>query len=224
MSAALGTVPHAAFRTLAILVAGKTKESNGTMMCSDSYAAKFGLKSHGTVQSSLEVLEARGIIVTTRKVQRMKRFAALYAVTWWPIHNRNGLPLEPPEPPTYAYRSFTPIMRVKKSKSELDCSPRLSGDYTPIIGSNVVAHHPDLTQNEAVHRPDNRVNSKISPQGPSASAASRVGGFCLDLDARIEKLVTVQPHLPNGDVAKILHTEAERVARVRERMSNGRRL
>jgi hypothetical protein len=222
LSAALASAPHAAFRVLAILLVGKTKESNGTMMCTDSHAAKFGLSSHDTLQRSLATLEQRGLIVVTRKVQRLRRFPALYAVTWWPIHNRHGQPVTPPDPATHEYRKwrFTPTIGVT---DVLDCSPRPSGDNTPTIGVEGSIHHPDLPSSLRLDHPDSRGHSKTLPQGPSASAASRVGGFCLDLETRIEKLMTLQPHLPNGDVAKILHTEIERVARVRERMTgNGR--
>lgn len=176
---ALATAPHAAFRVLAILVVGKAKEKNGTMMCTDSYAAKFGLKSHGTVQAALTLLEKRGLIITTRRVQRMKRFAALYAVTWWPNYNRDGQPLTTPESPTHAYRNFAPIMRVKKSKPKLDCSPRLSGDIAPIMRVETSIHHPDLPPNSSFDHPDNRANSKSLPQGPSALARSGAGGLCL---------------------------------------------
>jgi hypothetical protein len=168
----LATAPHAALRVLMILLMGKSKERNGTMMCSDSYATRFGMTSHDTLARSLELLESRGLIATTRRVQRMRRVAALYGVTWWPIYYRDGLPLPSPEPATYAYLNSnnTPTIGVK---SELDSSPRLSGDDTPTIGVNGASHHPDLTPKSTFHHPDYRGNSKnLGAGGGDAGASS----------------------------------------------------
>ena len=91
---ALATASHAAFRVLAIMLVGATPERNGRLMITDSYAAQFGLKSHDTLQRGREELEARGLIVCTRRVQRRMRWPALWAVTWWPINSRDGAPLD----------------------------------------------------------------------------------------------------------------------------------
>jgi hypothetical protein len=87
-SPALASAPPTAFKLLAILIVDKSKERNGTQMCSESYAGRYGVKSHGTVHRALRLLLDRGLIVCTRRVQKLRRFAALYAVTWWPIYFR----------------------------------------------------------------------------------------------------------------------------------------
>lgn len=193
---ALATAPHAALRVLTVLLVGKSRERNGTMMCSDSYAARFGITSHDTLTRSLELLQQRGLIVITRRVQRMRRFAALYAVTWWPIFYRDGQPITTPEPATHGYRDWT----------ELDRSPRLSGDHAPTIGVMEAGHHPDLPPNSTNHHPDYRGNSENLGQG-------------VDIDGRIGKLITMQPHLTDGDVARAARTDIERVTRVRARLA-----
>src|SRR5665213_453023 len=109
-SRALATAPHAAFRVLAILLVGKSKERNGTMMCSETYAAQYGIRSHGAVRRALQELLDRKLIICTRRVQKLKRFAALYAITWWPVHSREGQPLDHPEPATHAYADWSPII------------------------------------------------------------------------------------------------------------------
>ena len=102
-SEALASAGHAVLRILAVLVCGKTEQSNGRLACSDSYARQFGITSHQTLTRSLRTLQERGLIVCTRRVARMRRHLTLYAVTWWPIYSRDGYPVNPPEPATREY-------------------------------------------------------------------------------------------------------------------------
>ncbi|MFC4307608.1 hypothetical protein ACFPN2_00805 [Steroidobacter flavus] len=129
MSEALKTAPHAAFRVLAILVIGKPRERNGTMMCTDSYAEKFGMASRETVYRSLRLLEDRGLIVRTRQGMRLRKIPTLWAVTWWPIHYRDGQPLDYPQPATHAYLKWQ-----SAPSAELHTDGR--GTVTPIVGVN----------------------------------------------------------------------------------------
>jgi len=124
---ALTTASHPAFRLLVIMVAGRTPQQNGRLMCTDAYAAKFGLRSHDTVQRARLELVGRGLIVCTRRGQKLNKHAALWAVTWLPIYSRDGQPVEPPEPASHAYRSWTPATPA-------------SG---VINGADLSGHHPD---------------------------------------------------------------------------------
>jgi hypothetical protein len=176
-SPALASASHTAFRVLAILIVGKSKERNGTQMCSESYAARYGLKSHGTVHRALLELQDRQLIVCTRRVQKLKRFAALYGVTWWPIYYRDGQPLDHPEPVTHAYAQWqlvTPIARVMNIPKGKNRSPLLQGDNTPIAGVVKHSHHPYLTPKTTVHHPCGRGNSKILEGRPSLGGNGRV--------------------------------------------------
>ena len=174
-STALATAPHAALRVLTILVIGKPKERNGTMMCTDSYAAKFGLNSHDTLHRSLVILEQRGLITTTRRAARLGKVPALFAVTWWPIYNRDGQPLQIPNDATHAYLEWTdhPDHRGTAGNEQEKTSPRPSGDITPTIGAKSVNHHPVLTPKVANHHPDYRGHSNILVRGqPSRRPSS----------------------------------------------------
>jgi hypothetical protein len=51
---------------------GNAEERNGTLMCTDAYAATFGIKSHGTVSRCLNLLKERGLIVCTRKGVKLR--------------------------------------------------------------------------------------------------------------------------------------------------------
>jgi len=190
-SQAVKTLPHSAFKVLAILLVGRTRERNGTACCSDSYAAKYGITSHDTVRRALEELQARGLIVVTRRVSRFKRHPTLYGVTWWPIVYRDGDVLAVPEPASHAYASWQPITPtngVNAAARENNRSPRPSGDIAPTSGVNKRAHHPDGVVKTPVHHPDQR-------------------GQSLDLrggvHAKIARLLHAQPHLTDADVARV---------------------
>jgi len=154
-SEALKTLPHAAFRVLAILVLGHAKERNGTMMCTDSYAQRFGINSRETVYRSLQALEERGVIVRTRQGMRMRRVPNLWAVTWWPIYYREGKPLGSPQDATHAYLKWTstPIVGVeadskrtpRAAQKKLGTAEVHTGDrgsVTPIAGVQAARHTP----------------------------------------------------------------------------------
>lgn len=218
-SAALMTAPHAAFRVLAILVAGNPKERNGTFACSDSYAATFGITSKETLHRAMDELQERGLIVKTRQGMKLRRWPSLWAVTWWPIFNRDGQPLDRPEEPTHAYTRWTP--------TEKKLHPDGRGQVTPIVGVKDPQVHPDLPPKSTFFHPDSRGNSRSGFGGRKRSRASSASGS--DSLARIpseknggaqkiEKLIRLQGHLLDGDIAKITGEPIELVQRVRESM------
>lgn len=108
-SVAVTTMPHAALRVLAALVAGQTKERNGLQMCSNSYAARFGITSTTTLHASLALLQERGLIIRTWSPGRLARTPARYGVTWWPILYRENQPVAQVMPATYAYLKYQPL-------------------------------------------------------------------------------------------------------------------
>jgi hypothetical protein len=138
------SLPHAALKVLTILLVGRTRERNGTMCCSESYAAQYGVTAKATVLRSLVELQKRSIIVVTRRVQKFKKHPTLYAVTWWPIMNRDGQPLTTPEPATYAYlnwRHITSTMSVDETEPAVISSHSPRGDLTLPTRVDGVDHH-----------------------------------------------------------------------------------
>lgn len=171
---ALATAPHAALRVLAILVCGYSQERNGVMMLSASYAETFGLTSHDTLTKSLRLLEVRGLITTTRKVQRLRRFSALYGVTWWPIWYRDGVKLDRPEPASHAYQAFIhPAHRDEHEPTFKNSPSRSPGQHIPLTGMKKRPHRPDLGPFQAAHHPAHRANSKNLEGGVAAATAPR---------------------------------------------------
>lgn len=156
-SAALQSAPPTAYKVLCALVVGRPRERNGTLCLSASHARKYGIRSHDTLTRILTELQTRGLIVVTREVPRFKKWPRLYAVTWWPIHYRNGEALEVPEKETRAFEEWSPI--AKRPISE---NPRPDGREmsVPVVGMELPAHRPDFVTHKAAHRPDSRAQSK----------------------------------------------------------------
>ncbi len=185
---ACATLPHAAFRVLCILVVGKAKHRNGTLACAESYAAEFGITSSDTLARALEELQARGLIEVTRRVQRLQRWPTLWAVTWWPIANRDGQPLAHPEPASHAYTKWIESderrqQRESRRQAYSDrrsngqagsrvSSLRPSGHDTPTIGVETGAHHSDSTPKSTFHHSDGR-GTLISRSGAALRARLR---------------------------------------------------
>jgi len=189
LSEALMTAPHAAFRVLAILLMGKARERNGTMMCTDSYAEKFGMTSRETVYRSLQALEDRGVIVRTRQGMRLRKIPTLWAVTWWPIHYRDGQPLEFPEAATHAYLKWknTPMIGVKSASNQIDqlglpaeLHTDSRGTVTPMAGVSTPPLHTDFTPKSTQVHTDGREYSKSLARArrTGAARASSSGSEC----------------------------------------------
>lgn len=182
----LATSSHAAFRVLAILLVGNPRERNGTLACSDKYAARFDVPKDTNARAKA-ILTERGLIVVTRRVEKFSKWPTLYGVTWWPIYNREGQPLALPEPASHAYRNWKP--------TEIS-SPRSSDPLTPMVRVETPLHHPDLTPKTPIHHPDGRGNSRFSVGGQSfAKFLPRV------LVRKVRDLAARQPHMSDNDIA-----------------------
>ncbi len=214
-SAAVCSLPHAAFKILAVLLLGRSKERNGTACCSCSYAEQFGIVSRDTVRRSLEELQERGLIVITRRVSPFKKHPTLYGVTWWPIYFRDGEPLASPEPATHAYLNWRPIAPMVGAESDPDPdfrSHRSSNTLAPMVGAEKGNHRTDGDVVTPKHRTDGRCKSLDLGSGT--------------LRAQVEHLIREQPHLTDRDVARPFEkfgvTETV-VGRVREAMQHRER-
>lgn len=159
-SGAYWTISHGAARVLALLVLGETEQRNGRLELTDAQANEVGLRSHELLSRSMPELIRVGLVVQTRRIKRKARHAAHYAVTWWKIHFVDGVKLERPEPASHAYLRFARERRKFKVKKE-KCSPRSSGDITPIVGVNGHNHRPDSASESVLHHPDDRGTLQI---------------------------------------------------------------
>ena len=149
-SEACKSLPHAAFKVLTILVVGNPEERNGTLALTDSYAKRFGITSRETRHRCLQELTERGFIVCTRQGMKMRKLPSLWAVTWWPIFNLEGQPLNPPKDPTHAYLRWCP----KNSHTDGRC------EVTPVVGVKSPPFHTDLPPKGDSFHTDGRWNSR----------------------------------------------------------------
>ena len=97
-SEACTTLNHAAFKVLALIAAQWIGHNNGALALTESFARQYGFKGRNTLYRSLKELEARGLLVCTRRGYKSKTIFTLYALGWEDINNRDGQPLIRPEP------------------------------------------------------------------------------------------------------------------------------
>lgn len=202
-SEACRTLDHAAFKVLVCLASGYSGRNNGALAMTPRFAERFGFNSRDTLYKALRTLEEHGLILKTRQGIKMKNVFTLYALGWADIDSREGQPLEQPE--------------TRNNKRWLDWTEKkLRTDYrtqpVPATGTDGAKCVPIAHTRTPICVP---VTGNTLRSRPGASS-ERASDAAFDLDARILKLIRTQPHLPDGDVAKIMKADAMRVARLRQ--------
>ena len=89
-SPAYASLNHSSVRLLNILVRQLTINNNGHLQATYSYCGKRGIRSENTLRIAIRDLLAKGFIYRTRS-RGANGIPALYAVTWIPITNKQGL-------------------------------------------------------------------------------------------------------------------------------------
>lgn len=98
-SEAVRSLDYAHCWLLACFAAGFRGRNNGALAMTPTFAARYGFTSKDTLYTGRRELLARGLIIETRQGWRgVKNHFALYALAWEDIHNREGKPLDVPEP------------------------------------------------------------------------------------------------------------------------------
>lgn len=111
---AVTTLPHAAFRVLAIFAAGYKGDNNGTLACTDTWMRQFGMVSRDTLYAAIHQLLERGLIEVTRPGIKHRKVATLYAITWQELNYRDGQILGRFRPASHAYKQWKAPERTKK--------------------------------------------------------------------------------------------------------------
>ena len=114
MHPAVMTLPHAAFRVLAVFAAGYLGGNNGLLACTDTWMKKFGIVSRDTTYTAIHKLIERGLIEVTRPGIKQRKVATLYAITWQPLNYRNGELLGRFSGASHAYKQWRAPERTKK--------------------------------------------------------------------------------------------------------------
>jgi hypothetical protein len=222
-SEACKTLDHAAFKVLACLASGFSGRNNGTMAMTPRFAQRFGFKGRNTVYRSLADLVERGLLVQTRQGLKMKNVFALFALGWEDIHSRDGKLLEVPQPRNNLrwlnWRAPVPTMGTDTNDSKINSGTHHGYQPVPTMGTGGTECVPTMGTRWPICVPTmgNTLRSR-PPEGGSERSFSKLGERAPDpdLDVRILKLIRSQPHLPDGDIAKIMKADQMHVARLRQ--------
>lgn len=168
-SEAVKHLNDSAFRLLVCIVACPP-DRNGRLMMSYSHARQFGFQSNDTIGRARKELVDHGLLVVTRagRSHPVSRHGALYAVTWLPIHNRNGEPVVPPEPASHAYLKWT-APETEKRRSPPCPAVNSEAPIGPMVGPN---------EGEAVasDRPDGRAVATPCDEAADEKSPARWSG------------------------------------------------
>lgn len=92
-SPAYADLTFSARAVLTLITRQLSRDNNGHLQATYSYLSRFGIKSEHTLSRAIKELVGHGMICRTR-CGGYQNGASLYAVTWLPIKNREGLFLD----------------------------------------------------------------------------------------------------------------------------------
>jgi hypothetical protein len=215
-SEAVTTLGHAAFRVLVILASQYWGGNNGALALTERYARPHGFRGRDTLYRSLRELETRGLIVCTRRGMKMKRSFTLYALGWRDIDNRDGKPLDVPEPRNNLRWLHWRQSAAPPSSSKAEFHTDSWESLVPMAGSEAAVSVPMAATSEAVSVPAIGNTLRVSPH----SASERVGDASASAvrvsDSKVRRLLTELPNLTDSEVARMLSVDVGHVQTIRE--------
>lgn len=211
--------------------------NNGDLSLTFSVARRLGIAAQWKLYAGLKVLERADLIITTRRgrLERGKKIASLFALTWRGIDACEGVQFDPgisscPLPSNAWVKWQRPAdwpsvcsqiaryMRGRKTAipdSTHDGEGRSTHD-----GATHLDIAPHMMEEETMVSAPHRVETSKTPgRGPQFSRASdfqlqRVPPEKKAVE-KIEKLDSVQLHLTHADIAKITGESVEPVQQLR---------
>lgn len=213
-------------------------QRNGSLALPVEEASALGVEQPWRLYAGLRILADCDLIVRTRRggLSRGGKLASMFALTWRGIDEPAdgvvydaGVKVCPVathawsrwmRPDGWAAHCRQIEQRMRGSKNPV--TPQSGTDRTPQSGTETVNLVPPSRGRKASFSvPPSRETSQISVRGsdsPSASSVSHAHSSEKAGVAKIEKLIRVQSHLTDADVAKICREPIELVQRVRESM------
>ncbi len=214
-SEAVTTLEHAAFRVLVILASQYWGRNNGTLALTEHFARPHGFRGRDTLYRSLRELEKRGLIVCTRRGMKMKKSFTLYALGWRDIDNREGKPLDTPEPRNnLRWLNWRPVASLDPSKTIIHTDRRES--LVPMAGNGPAVSVPMVATSTAVSVPTVGNTLRISPHGASGCACAASANAVPVADAKVRKLLAEMPDLTDSEAARMLSVDVAHVRAVRQ--------
>jgi len=124
-SEAFANLTPSAALLLLLLARQFTRDNNGHLQATFSFVSRYGMCSEHTLSRAIAELIAHNLIYRTRAGGYQKA-AALYAVTWLPIKNREGLYLDGFKP--HSWRDWHAPATPSKPRKRDVASAQLVGN------------------------------------------------------------------------------------------------
>ncbi len=199
-------------RTLLAIAAQYRGANNGRLTLPLTAAQSLGIRSKDSLHRGLSELRDVGLIETTEQGGLPPHGCSRYALTFRGIDPAEGSALVA-SPPSHRWTKYTGGRQRRQPPGRGNPREPSGGTGenrtpTPTIGP----HCPDHRTTRGPHWSDHRTTNPDLLVRPSDPSKISGGG---DAERRVLKLVTVQPHLTDSEVARITHTDAMLVARVR---------
>ena len=211
-SEAFAALSGVGVRALLALAAQYRGANNGRLTLPLSAARLLAIRSKDSLHRGLCELQDVGLIEVTEQGGLPPHGCSRYALTFRGIDPADGSGLVA-SPPSHRWQQYAGGRQRRQPPGRGD--PREPSRATsenrtptPTIGPRCPDHRTTRHPHWSDHRTTNP-DLLVRPSDPSKISG---GG---DAERRVSKLVTVQPHLTNHEVARITHTDAMLVARVR---------
>jgi hypothetical protein len=231
-SEAFRALPDFAARVLVAIAAQYHGKGNGDMSLTKPEALAYGVAPPWKLAAGVQLLVMTGLIERTRvgRIQDGKGISSLYSLGWvqTDASSKYDAPLvvAQPAPNRWAkwqkptdWLDFVERARRTAQGKKIAQSPRVYQAGQPGVSERAAFQSPRVTQERRFAGQPGVSPSEISAGG---SAERRIrGDGRRDVDRAVGRLITLQPHLPDGDVARSCRTDVMHVARVREKLNRG---
>ncbi len=216
-SEAVTTLEHAAFRVLVILASQYSGRNNGTQALTEQHARRYGFSGRDTLYRSLRELEGRGLIVCTRRGMKIKNVFTLYALGWEDIDNRDGRPLDVPEPRNNLRWLNWKAPAPKALKTEIHTDDREQS--VPMVGNGEADSVPISATRESSLVPMIGNTLRISAHSASERVRDAGASAVCDLASKVRVLLVALPELTDNDIARMLSVDIAEVRAVRTELA-----
>lgn len=211
-SPAFAALTGTGVRVLLALAAQYRGANNGRLTLPLTAAQSLGIRSKDSLHRGLSELRDVGLIEVTEQGGLPPHGCSRYALTFRAIDPAEGAGLVA-SPPSHRWNGYTGERQRRQAPRRTNPrEPSREDGENRTTAPTIGPHCPDHRTTRLPHWSDHRTTSPgllVRSSDPSYISG---GG---DAERRVSKLVKVQPHLTDSEVARITHTDAMLVARVR---------
>ena len=136
-SETFANITPSAVLLMLLLARQLNRDNNGHLQATFSFMSKHGMRSEHTLSRSIAELIAHNLIYRTR-AGGYRKAAALYALTWLPIKNREGLYLDGFKP--HSWRDWKAPATPPKPRKKATASVKFVGNGTSTAAPTLHRH------------------------------------------------------------------------------------